>query len=381
MSKNIHYIGSMSIFADKYNLMQFPAANTKINYILGRLRQEGYSVKYISFAATLERKFKLVPYIRKKHSYKQEDILLPSIGSKYKILRAINIPLLCISLILYIIFNVKKNDKVLVYHSMSYVTPLIIMKKIKRFELILELEEIYQDINRFSKRMRKNEYKIIRLADKYIFSTELLNQKLSVENKPFLIVNGTYKVEDFRGKKFKDGKIHVVYAGTFDPRKGGAQAAVEAAKYLPKNYHVHIIGFGSKDDTNMLLKKIDEISKMTEATVTYDGLLNGEDYINFLQKCDIGLSTQIPEASYNETSFPSKILSYMANGLRVVSIRTRAIEMSAVGHAVFYYEEQSPKAIANAITSIDMNKSYDSRKLVSKLDKDFVKNIKKLLEE
>ena len=143
---------------------------------------------------------------------------------------------------------------------------------------------------------------------------------------------------------------------------------------------MHIIGFGNSKDTKTVTDLISEISKKTEATITYDGLLSGEEYIQFLQKCDIGLSTQIPEAAYNETSFPSKILSYMANGLRVVSIRIKAIEISEVGQAVYYYEEPNPESIANAIISIDLNKPHDSRELIRRLDVNFTENIKKLLE-
>ena len=97
--------------------------------------------------------------------------------------------------------------------------------------------------------------------------------------------------------------------------------------------------------------------------------------------CDIGLSTQILDGKYNETSFPSKILSYMANGLRVVSVRIKAIEMSAIGNQVYYYDEQNPKSIANAIMTIDINLPYDSIALIKKMDKEFTQNIKELLEK
>ena len=105
-----------------------------------------------------------------------------------------------------------------------------------------------------------------------------------------------------------------------------------------------------------------------------------EDYIRFIQSCDIGLSTQNPKAAFNSTSFPSKILSYMANGLRVVSIRIPAIETSAVGKYMYYYEEQQPKEIAKAIMSVNMNDDYNGRKIISNLDTEFYKNIAKLLE-
>ena len=123
-----------------------------------------------------------------------------------------------------------------------------------------------------------------------------------------------------------------------------------------------------------------KISSNDRAKITYDGVLSGKDYIRFLQSCDIGLSTQDPNAAFNGTSFPSKILSYMANGLRVVSIRIPAIETSAVGDMVFYYDEQTPEEIAKAIMNIDFNDNYDSREYIRQLSNQFEKDMKKLLD-
>ncbi|MPM36796.1 hypothetical protein SDC9_83398 [bioreactor metagenome] len=222
------------------------------------------------------------------------------------------------------------------------------------------------------------EYKILNIANKYIFSTELLNKRLNKDNKQYSIIYGTYKEEKNLEYKISDNKIHIVYAGTFSIQKGGAFSAIESAAYLPSNYHMHIIGFGNNDEKSKLLNRINELSEVTKATITYDGLLSGEEYIKFMQKCDIGLSTQNPDSIYNLTSFPSKILSYMANGLRVVTIRIKAVELSAIGNSVFYYEEQTPKAIAETIMSIDLNKPYNSRKLIKMLDGAFVNSIRKL---
>ena len=124
---------------------------------------------------------------------------------------------------------------------------------------------------------------------------------------------------------------------------------------------------------------ISDIASRSKAKVSYDGLLSGEDYIRFTQSCDIGLSTQNPDAAFNATSFPSKILSYMANGLRVVSIRIPAIEQSAVGDKLFYYDEQTPQEIAKAILSVDMEKEYDSRTFISGLADQFENQLIELL--
>ena len=125
---------------------------------------------------------------------------------------------------------------------------------------------------------------------------------------------------------------------------------------------------------------INTIAEKSKAKVTYDGLLTGEDYIRFIQGCDIGLSTQNPDAAFNATSFPSKILSYMANGLRVVSVRIPAIEQSEVGKMLYYYDKQTPEEIAQAIVSVNMKDKYNSRKTIQNLDEKFKVDLRELLE-
>lgn len=178
---------------------------------------------------------------------------------------------------------------------------------------------------------------------------------------------------------FNDGKIHVVYAGTLNPKKGGAMAAAGLA-CLPSNYRVHILGQGTTQLIQQIQVRAECSTKIDGAEVTYDGFYSGEDYIRFIQACDIGLSTQNPEAAFNATSFPSKVLSYMANGLRVVSARIEAVESSAVGDMITYYEKQTPECIAEAVMSIDMSQPYDSRKRIAELDEQFQKDLKQLIE-
>ena len=175
-----------------------------------------------------------------------------------------------------------------------------------------------------------------------------------------------------------DGTVHVVYAGTFDIRKGGAAAAA-AAEFLPGNYHVHILGFGNEKDTAQIRRIIEQTASRSTAKVTFEGLLKGTDYIRFLQKCHIGLSTQDPLAAFNATSFPSKMLSYMSNGLQVVSIRREAIEHSAIGAGSHYYTEQTPQHIAEAVVSAAESTADDNREVIKRLDEEFKRDIASLL--
>ena len=377
MDKTIRYICFYDEISNHTENRNFAlSAVNKINYICKVLNDTGYKVQIVSPSWTTKNKF----YKGKKKSILDnvELVTFPTLPWGKNFLKLISVIFSFSYLIVYLLFNLKKNEEVIVYHSKWMSVAILILKKLRNdLVIILEVEEIYDDVKK-SKLWRHIEYKLFKKADKYIFPTILLNEKLNTLNKPYIIVHGTYQVESDRKSKFNDGRIHVVYAGTFDLSKGGAAAA--AAEYLDEGYHIHIIGFGTDKEKKYLLDLISRVSKRTKCKITYDGLLRGEDYIRFLQSCDLGLSTQIPNAEYNDTSFPSKVLSYMANGLRVLSIRIKVLEKSSVNNLLFYYDIDSPQEIAKAITHINFKDHYDSRQEIYKLNQSFKQEIKILLE-
>lgn len=348
----------------------------KMNYICEALENNGYNTEIVSASGTTEKKFCKSKKV--KLTDKTTLKLFSSLPRLNRIVSVIDRVILKTKLFLYMIKNTNKDSIVMVYHSLGYMSLVKRLKKLKGFKLIIEAEEIYGDVIGDEKTSQK-EYEFFKIADAFIFPTELLSEKVNTEKKPEVIIYGTYHIEKELPKLFSDGKIHCVYAGTLDPRKGGAIASAESALFLNENYHIHILGFGNEKEKAEMLNTIDSISKKSKAKITYDGLLSGEEYIKFIQSCDIGLSTQNPNGKYNDTSFPSKILSYMANGLRVVSVRIPVVEESGIGKCVCYYDEQTPENIAKAIKSIDFSEEYDSRKTIGVLDKAFICDLKTML--
>ncbi|MDD7343989.1 MAG: hypothetical protein PUG69_00680 [Ruminococcus sp.] len=371
--KKIFYLGYYNLPDSGTNFVL--SSVNKMNYICEALENNGYNTEIVSASGAVEKKFCKSKKV--KLTDKTTLKLFSSLPRLNRIVSVIDRVILKTKLFLYMIKNTNKDSTVMVYHSLGYMSLVKRLKKLKGFKLIIEAEEIYGDVIGNEKTSQK-EYEFFKIADGFIFPTELLSEKVNTEKKPEVIIYGTYHIEKEMPKLFSDGKIHCVYAGTLDPRKGGA-AAVEAALFLNGDYHIHILGFGNEKEKAEMLNIIDDISKKTEAKITYDGLLSGDEFTSFIQSCDIGFSTQSPDAAFNSTSFPSKILTYMVNGLRVVSIRIPAIEKSAVGKFMYYYDEQTPENIAKAIKSIDFSEEYDSRKAIGMLDKAFICDLKTML--
>lgn len=356
------------------------AATTKIDYIVASLNRIGYSVDIISAAEAEGGHFAF----SKTKTIKLGCNTLTLFGccSLYlkKLSRNVSARQIVPKFEKFCKNNIHEGDIVIAYHSPRYASFFKNLRNEVTFTLIGEIEEIYQDVHSMGNIYNQAEYEFFRACDKFIFPTGLLNDKLNPNSeKKNIIIHGLYNVVEDFGESFDDNKIHVVYAGTFDPQKGGAAAAAAAA-YLPENYHVHICGFGSKETTDSIKGIIKETQKISKATVTFDGLLTGEEFIRFIQKCEIGLSTQNPDAAFNATSFPSKILNYLSNGLKVVTIDIPAIKQSDVGNHLFYYQKQSPEEIAKAIIEAHNKDGFDGRALLRTLDTEFKKQLEYLLQ-
>lgn len=387
--KKVYYLGYYGDPTSLSNRKITPAADVKMTYIIETMKKIGYDVEVLSFCIDEDRKV----LFEKRRGYKIDRnhtpvVFFDNYTSKYRILRVIGRWMTWLKIKRYLKIHCINSDcKILIYHSLGLLKVLNFLNK-KKKPFILEMEEIYADVIG-KKRIRIKEINAAQKAAEYMFPTQLLSKIVNPDRKPEMIIHGTYGVEPDRKcnvfnqdlKNGSDRVIHCVYAGTLDPRKGGAEVAAEAATFLPKGYHIHILGFGTKQDVQNMQNRVKDIASRSKAKLTYDGVLYGEEYIRFIQSCDIGLSTQNPDAAFNGTSFPSKILSYMANGVQVVSIRIPVVESSAVGAYLYYYDHQIPEEIAKTIMSVNVCDKYVGRKVISELNIKFRHELEKMLDE
>lgn len=377
-NKKIKCLAYYDTLESNDNRMNSPAAYTKTSYILECFERLGYDVDILSASYVVGNKSAKGKI--QKLSDKITLKTLFSMGRGSFVKKVMARILFGISYFFNLLKFVNKGDTVWVYHSIRLMWQVKLLKKLKKFNLILEVEEIYGDVSS-SKKMSRKELEYFKCADGYIFCNYLLGEKINRDSKPFAVSHGAYTPADDKEPSFNDGKIHVVYAGTFSLEKGGAYFAVGAAEHLSEKFHMHILGFGTEKQVEDIASLISETDKRSRCKITYDGCLSGDEYYAFLQMCQIGLSTQNPAGEYNDTSFPSKVLVYMANGLRVVSVRIPAIEKSDVGQYMHFYDEPTPEAVAKAIENIDFNSEYNGREIIKELDVEFLKDMDKLLKD
>jgi hypothetical protein len=283
-------------------------------------------------------------------------------------------------LFFYLLGHASRRTTVMVYHSPWLVLPVVLSKYLKRFRLVLQVCEIYQDASATGFLMRHAERWMIAEADRYLLSTAILNSRVNRKNKPFSVCGGVYRPEKAMCVPSDDGRVHLVYSGIIDQVKRGAFTAVRVAEHLDDTYRTHIIGFGRQEDIAALRALIEVVNqKKGGVAVTYEGIKLGAEFNRFLQRCHIGYSTQSPGRDFNASSFPAKIFSYLTNRLRVVSISTEAIRASEASSVIHFYYHDDPGEIADVVRGVDLTSVVREADLVGRLHEDFVRDISRLV--
>lgn len=313
----------------------------------------------------------------------REIIYCSTFGSSSKYLRMLERWFNIIQMTLYLI-RIPKHDIAVFYHERYFRYAMRFCRLFRRSpKYVLQVEEVYTLAGNHPQDMIDNELASINNADAYILVNDLLSSVLHLEmSKPSCVSYGPYRVQASGIVPMPtDNKVHVVYAGIIDQIKRGAEMSVKACRFLPSNYCVHIAGFGKHEDIAYLLSLIEDVRKESECEIIYEGCLNGSDYDKLMNRCYIGLSTQVSgELKYSETSFPSKVINYLSYGLTVVSTRIQVLEKCKVADLLSFYDSDRPKYVAEAILNCPIIDKEVAKDRIHELDNQFEANLKNVIQ-
>ena len=375
MGSNKGKVYYVCFYAEKNNadkIVSYPSVWSKIDYVASIIKECGYDVELVSEAASVKGLFRGY----KKQIDEHECIkYFTSRHYNNKLLNKFTTFSQWCKILIYLLFHVKREDKLLVYHSIYNLKWLSVYHDLFGKKFSIEIEDVFSALNEKVKHFEKQEWNLFSKASTCICVNDLISQKLDPKQ-PKIISYGSYSLPEYiktpRGKT-----IRLVYAGVIEQERNAAFLAVQAMQYLPQNYELNILGFGNEQDITALQRTIKEVNR----NIKFLGRMEGQTYYSFLQECDIGLSTHMYDESNMssaDNTFPSKVLVYLSNGLRVVAQRLACLEQSYVSEAICYYSEPNPQKVAEAITNVDL--SIDSRERICELGIAFKSDIQKWLD-
>lgn len=360
-------------------IIAYPSVWSKIDYVVDAIKKNGHEAVIFSIAPSVENYF---PGYEKHVDELEKHVYLSSRHSTKKWIDTVYFICHNFKILTYLIHNVKREDKVLVYHSLYNRFWLRVYSALFPKKVTLEIEDVYSALNQRTSHFWKKEWALFQHMQRCICVNDILYRKLNNVPKK-MISYGSYNLPPVYPVS-KANKVRLVYAGVVEQERNAAFLATKAMLELPDTYELYILGFGSERDIQVLCTLIDEINhKKGNVCVYYHDRMNNEEYWKFLQSCDIALSTHsYSNENYKSSmyTFPSKILTYLANNLRVVAQRLEVLECSQIQPYLWFYDEPTPEALARTVCSIDVSEQYDSRCIIEQMDQEFRFGIQEMFE-
>ena len=374
----VHYVCFYSDPEIEDRITLYPSVISKIDYIVGTVKTTGREVHVVSVAPAAKGCFR---GYQKQIDKLESHTYLPSVVHENRILSKLCFVLNQLMILIYLLCSVKKEDTVLVYHSLYNRLWLNLYSRLGRRDVILQIEDVFSELTPENKRFQKMEWNLLRRMNKCICVNDVVYESLQCVPKK-IVSYGSYLLP-CRYEIPRHDTTRLVYAGVIEQERKAAFLAIEAMAFLPEAYELRVLGFGSEEDISAMEALIGKINtQLGRQAVSYHGRLSGEAYWQFLQSCDLALSTH----AYTEESlssanhtFPSKVLTYLANGLCVVAQKLDVLASSSVSDFFTFYENPNPEEIARAIMAAPVQSGEAPRKAIEDLNTSFIQQMEELL--
>jgi hypothetical protein len=367
----LHYIGTYTTYPDKRNYNFAPSGVSKMDYIISALSSTNN--EFCIYVPHISRIKELKYYPASSEEYNGVKVLYErTFGIPNFFFKISAVIFSYYNLIKYIL-KLGKDDIVILYHSESFSKIIRFLRKIKKFKLIIEVEEIYSAVYNKSLKEINREIKSLSNADGFIYVNEIMNDIFSF-NKPYAIAYGDYRIKrELIKKKNTSNRVKLIYAGIISSQGSDVYSAINVVEHLPENYYLEIAGYGSKENIDTLLDTIKDNKK-----VKYVNNLWGQEYEDFLFDSNFGFAIRdITISQYY--SFPSKVMIYLSHGIIPICTPLKCITESRVAKSVIFVESNNPEDIAKQILDTDRLKYMDINKNLSELDDEFKAKFNQLI--
>lgn len=370
----IHYISSFvdTELLDEYRVT--PSNAAKVGYVKSALLQAGFELSLFSFACNKNNKVSRSRHIkidnREIHHYPF------CVGGQSLFLRYCSYFLIFLQLFLYLLKIDKKNDVVLLYHSIQETKVVKFFNRLLGLKIVLELEELYSVSQGDDKSTHQEKELIQNGFVGYIVVNSIIGQRCDLLQ-PLVVCEGQYTMLTNKGKSIAsdDGRIHIVYAGIFQDN-ADVFIAIKVASLLNGNYKMHIAGYGDEATVNKVIAAISRHNLTGEGCeLEYHGCLHGEEYENLLSQCSIGLCTRVLEDKLSDYTFPSKVFAYLSRNLKVVCTPISCVKCSPISDRIVFSESISAESVYRAITCVDASEIIDNSSILENQNSRFVHEV------
>lgn len=254
--------------------------------------------------------------------------------------------------------NIRHDEKIVVIVSGLYRTLLRPAKWIQKkynakiFTIVPDLPELMSsyrtDYSRTRKLLNKldvNLGKNVRMcSDGYILLSPFMNEKVNLQGKPFIVVDGLCDVSAFPEKQDKSGKPYLMYAGKIS-KNFGVDRLVDAFRISNiDGYELRLFGDGDYAEDLRAIAALDD-------RIHYEGVVPHAKVLSYEQNASLLIDPRPTNTELVKMSFPSKFIEYLLSATPVLAT---PLPCFGIEYDDFYYkiEDESVEGIARSIERV-----------------------------
>lgn len=179
--------------------------------------------------------------------------------------------------------------------------------------------------------------------DSYILLTKYMVEKMGIENKPYIIVEGFSDPESYDFEQKKSDKKVLMYCGALSDVYN-ITTLLEAFQLCKIDAELWIFGGGSREN---------EVKQATQkdSRIKFFGKVSREELLRCQKKAHLLVSIKSSDDDFTKYAFPSKILEYMTAGTAVLSTKIGGIPDEYYEY-IYTIENEDVNAISAKIEEI-----------------------------
>lgn len=156
-------------------------------------------------------------------------------------------------------------------------------------------------------------------VDCFVLLSEHMKQRLPVNNKPYVVVEGIYNVNDeiCFDKNNNDVK-QIMYSGSLSKKYGIINLVNAFSQIKNDNYRLIICGDGDSKDEIIAFSNGDK-------RINYLGSLDRKEVLKLQRESSLLVNPRTPEGEFTKYSFPSKTMEYLASGIPTLLYKLQGI--------------------------------------------------------
>lgn len=225
-------------------------------------------------------------------------------------------------------------------------------KDVKACLLVTDLPEYMVADNRFLTRLNKNISSLFSSKDKsyfdyvdgYILLAPAMSERLPVNNKPWIQIEGIYNPEGNDIDVSKEKNKVILYTGNISKRYGIINLLDAFDKIKSPNYRLWIRGNG--DTYNEIQRRIEKDNR-----ITYFDMMSKSDLIKLQKRATILVNPIKSHEEFTRFFFPSKTLEYLASKTPTLMSPLECIP-SEYNSFIYLFEDETTEGMCKRIIEI-----------------------------